>query len=135
MAGRSVPCWAGWGLGFKGIKNWAFESPGRKSINFYFIMVSLRKSIKVWYSRAQKMQSRSIICFAHTGFQTTTRTSRITSSEITTLLPRSTYTHIHTYTCIYIYICVHIYIYIYICMYVRKYLTGPACQRRLNLPP
>ena len=30
---------------------------GEKSINLYFIMVLLRKSIKVWYSKAQSTQS------------------------------------------------------------------------------
>ena len=32
---------------------WALKLPGRKSINFHFIMVPVRKSIKVWYSKAQ----------------------------------------------------------------------------------
>ena len=29
------------------------SNQGEKSINFYFIRVSLRKNIKVWYSKAQ----------------------------------------------------------------------------------
>ena len=29
------------------------SNQGEKSINFYFIMVPLRKCIKVWYSKAQ----------------------------------------------------------------------------------
>ena len=36
--------------------NWAINQ-GEKSINFFFIMVPLRKSIKVWYSKAQIRKS------------------------------------------------------------------------------
>ena len=34
------------------------SNQGEKSINVYFIMVPLRKSIKVWYSKAQIMGFR-----------------------------------------------------------------------------
>ena len=36
------------------------SNQGEKSINFYFIMVPLRKSIKVWYSKAQNNIAISI---------------------------------------------------------------------------
>ena len=36
-------------------KTGLLSNQGEKSINFYFIRVPLRKSIKVWYSKAQKI--------------------------------------------------------------------------------
>ena len=42
------------GLGqFQAYDSGLLSNQGEKSINFYFILVPLRKSIKVWYSKAQ----------------------------------------------------------------------------------
>ena len=52
-------CWAIWDS--NGVKREfaiVCSNRGEKSINFYFIMVPLRKkSIKVWYSKAQTHQN------------------------------------------------------------------------------
>ena len=57
------------------------SNQGEKSINFYFIMVPLRKSIQVWYSKAQILNLLLLAHLVH-GFHKLRILRRLRTSDV-----------------------------------------------------